>query len=172
MCNWRPSSTPRPAEWVQVAGADAIVVIPARAHGAHALTLRAREAAPGAHLVLVSSFAVGHGARHPLGRVTGALPGLVEAENALRAGPAPYTIARPTWLTDDPAGAHALTLTQDPCADGMLSRSDLAATLIAAIEHRSARDRTFALFNQPGEPPREWDVLFGALSPRMEVRAA
>jgi uncharacterized protein YbjT (DUF2867 family) len=163
-----------PARWaptqpLQLAGADAIVLIPAGARGASAMTRHVRDEAlrqaPGAHLLLVSSFAVGHGPRHGLGRVTGALPELGEAERTLRAGPAPYTIVRPTWLTDDPTGAHAITLTQDARADGMLARADLAATLLAATEQASARDRTFALFNEPGEPPREWGPLFAALTP-------
>jgi hypothetical protein len=161
---------------VRVRGADAIVLIPAGAPGAHPITRWAYEEAlrwaPAAHLLLVSSFAVGHGPRHSLGRVTGALPGLLEAERTLRSGSAPYTVARSTWLTDDPAGVHAITLTQDPRADGMLARADLATALVAAVEHRSARGRTFALFNEPGEPPRDWAPLFAALHPDIEAHAA
>jgi uncharacterized protein YbjT (DUF2867 family) len=165
-----------PAHLVQLAGADAIVLIPAGARGARATmrwacgeTLRR---APGAHLLLVSSFAVGHGPRHPLGRVTGALPELARAERTLRGGPAPYTIVRPTWLTDDPTGAHAVTLTQDTRADGMLARADLATTLVAAVEQPSARGRTFALFNEPGEPPHDWGPLFTALTPDTRAHPA
>jgi uncharacterized protein YbjT (DUF2867 family) len=169
-----PAPVTGPADLVQLHGVDAIVLIPTGARGAGATTRWLRDEAlrlaPGAHVLLVSSFAVGHGPRHPLGRVTGALPDLVEAERTLRAGPAPYTIVRPTWLTDDPAGAHAITLTQDARADGMLARADLAATLVAAVEQPFARDRTFALFNEPGEPPREWGALFTALSPDTQAR--
>jgi uncharacterized protein YbjT (DUF2867 family) len=164
------------ADLVQLRGADAIVLIPAGARGAGAMTRRVLDEAlrlePGVHLLLVSSFAVGHGPRHPLGRVTGALPDLVEAERALRAGPAPYTIVRPTWLTDDPPGAHAITLTQDARADGMLARADLATTLVAAVEQPSARGRTFAVFNEPGEPPRTWEASFTALTADAEAPPA
>lgn len=173
---WTPGRGSTRAESLPVQGADAIVLIPAGARGAHAMTRRAREqasrSAPGAHLLLVSSFAVGHGPRHPLGRVTGALPDLLEAERTLRVGPAPYTNVRPTWLTDDPAGAHAITVTQDPRADGMLARADLATALVAAVEQPSARDRTLALFNEPGEPPRDWGALFASLTPDSRAHAA
>jgi uncharacterized protein YbjT (DUF2867 family) len=159
-----------------VRGAEAIVLIPPRARGAHEMLRCAlshvSRFSPHAHLLLVSSFAVGHGTRHPLGRVTGAVPHLLEAERALRAGMAPYTIVRPTWLTDDPAGAHAVTLTQDPHADGMLARADLASALLAAIEQRGARNRTFTLFNEPGCPPHNWAALFATLTPDREPRAA
>jgi uncharacterized protein YbjT (DUF2867 family) len=161
-----------PADATVVAGADAIVLIPRRgdperhAHGAaRTLIAAARRQAPGAHLLLVSSFGVGYGADHPFNRVRGLLPGMANAERALRASGLPWTIVRPTWLTDDPPGAHALTFTQSAHADGMVSRADVAATLTAAIEHRAARRRTFALFNEPGASARRWAQSFDALAP-------
>jgi uncharacterized protein YbjT (DUF2867 family) len=81
----------------------------------------------------------------------------------------PWTIVRPTWLTDDPPGAHAITLTQDPHADGMLARSDLAATVVAAVEEPLARGKTFAAFNEPGERSEDWEAAFAALVPDREA---
>jgi uncharacterized protein YbjT (DUF2867 family) len=78
----------------------------------------------------------------------------------------PYTIVRATWLTDDPARAHGLTLTQDPGADGMLARADLAETLVAAVEQPAARCVTFAAFNEPGPATRDWARWFAALDSR------
>jgi uncharacterized protein YbjT (DUF2867 family) len=153
-----------------VGGADALVLIPrsgdAERHAhvaAVSLTETAHRLAPGAHIALVTSFAVGHGAAHPLNRIA-SLPGRRAAEHAVRASGLPWTIVRPTWLTDDPRGAHAVTLTQDPHADGMLSRADLAAALVAAVEQPAARCKTFALFNQPGEPTDDWATAFAALA--------
>ena len=153
-----------------IRGARAIVLIPKRgdaerhAHAAiRTLIVAARQRARSAHLLLVSSFAVGHGPAHPLNRVTASLPGRLAAEQALRASGLPWTVVRPTWLTDDPAGAHAVTVTQDPRADGMLARADLAAVLVAAAEHPGARGKTFALFNEPGEPPHDWAQMFAGL---------
>ena len=161
-----------------VRDARAIVLIPQRgdaerhAHGAvRALTIAAREHSPAAHLLLVSSFAAGQPA-HPLNRVTAGLPGRLAAERALRASGLAWTVLRPTWLTDDPPGAHAVSVTQDPRADGMLARVDLAAALVAAAEHPLARGKTFALFNEPGEPPRDWAPVFAALAPDPEAAPA
>ncbi|MEU2505036.1 NAD(P)H-binding protein [Streptomyces sp. NPDC007863] len=151
--------------------ADAVVLVPKRGdpvrHTEHATRLLLAEAAARPappHLVLLSSFAVGHGPAHPLNRtVATLLPARIAAERALRSGPAPHTIVRPTWMTDDPPGSHALTLTQDPRTDGMISRADLAAAMIAAVEEPSARGTTFALFNEPGEPLADWAAAFTGL---------
>lgn len=152
-------------------GADGLVLIPlrgdARLHSEQAVRRAVDSAArlgTPLHVVLLSSFAVGHGPAHPLNRIDAALlPGREAAERILRGSGLPYTIVRPTWLTDDPPGAHALTLTQQPDTDGMLARSDLAAAMVAAIEH-GARDTTFALFNEPGEPITDWPAAFGRLA--------
>jgi uncharacterized protein YbjT (DUF2867 family) len=162
-----------------VSHATAIVLIPKRGdpeQHAHAalltLVVAAQQRAPAAHLLLVSSFAVGHGEEHPFNRVTGSLPGRLAAESALRASGLAWTIVRPTWLIDDPLGAHAVSVTQDPRADGMLARADLAIALVAAAERAGARGKTFALFNEPGEPPRDWAPVFAALAPDSEAVAA
>lgn len=154
-----------------LAGADAVVLVPRRgnawqhAHGA-VVTLTAAAAAVRAtpHLVLLSSFATGHGPMHPLNRTDPALlPGRTAAEREARSGRLPYTIVRPVWFSDDPAGSHALTFTQDPRTDGMIARADLAATLVAAAEEPAARGTTFALYNEPGPPLTEWAAAFAAL---------
>jgi uncharacterized protein YbjT (DUF2867 family) len=154
-----------------VRDARAIVIIPKpgdaerHADGAvRTLIGTARGYAPAPHLLLVSSFAVGHGPAHPLNSATASLPGRLAAERALRASGLPWTIVRPTWLTDDPPRAHAVSVTQDPQTDGMLARADLAAALVAAAEHPSARGKTFALFNEPGPPVHDWASLFAGLA--------
>jgi uncharacterized protein YbjT (DUF2867 family) len=150
-----------------VAGAQAIVLVPRRgdperhAHGAVRTLIAAAD--PGAHVLLVSSFAVGYGESHPFNRVLRVLPGLLAAERAMQAGGLPYTIVRAAWLTDDPPRAHALTFTQDQRPDGMLARADLAAALVAAIEHPGARNTTFTAFNEPGPPERRWAWRFAHL---------
>ena len=112
------------------------------------------------HIVLLTSFAVGYGPGHPMSRDGGHR----DAENALRASGLPWTVVRPTWLTDDPAGAHAVTLTQEARPDGMLARADLAVALVAAVEEGDARRTTFALYNEPGCPRTDWPAAFAALA--------
>ncbi|WP_433333329.1 NAD(P)-binding oxidoreductase [Spirillospora sp. CA-294931] len=161
-----------------LADADAAVLVPKRgdarrhAHGAVShLLAEAADVAPGLHLILVSSFAVGHGMAHPLNRVEGALlPARIAAEAELRSSGLPWTVVRPTWLTDDPPGSHAITLTQDPRTDGMVSRADLATVIVAAVEDPAARGTTFALFNEPGSPPADWSTAFGRLRQGEPVR--
>jgi uncharacterized protein YbjT (DUF2867 family) len=164
---------------IRVGGADAIVLIPRRgdperhAHAAaRILIAAARREAARAHVLLVSSFGVGYGPEHPFNRVMGLLPGMAAAESAVRSSGLPFTIVRSTWLTDDPAGAHGLTFSQHPRVDGMLSRGDLAATLVAAIERPAARGRTFALFNEPGSATRSWSRSFARLVPDSPVAVA
>jgi uncharacterized protein YbjT (DUF2867 family) len=170
---------PEVAEPAAVAGADAIVLVPLagdaerHAHGAaQAVVAAARRHARRAHLLLVSSFGVGYGPAHPFNRAVGLLPGMAAAEEALRDSGLPYTIVRPTWLTDDPRAAHALTFSQDPHTDGMLSRADLADALVAAIERPAARSTTFSLFNEPGGSARNWEREFARLIPDPDARAA
>lgn len=153
-------------------GAGAVVLIPRRgdpqshAHAAAATLIdAAHHQSADPHLVLVSSFAVGHGPSHPFNRVTGSYAARLAAEHAVRASRLPWTVVRPTWLTDDPPGAHAVTLTQDPTADGMISCADVAIALVHAVEQPAARTRTFALYNEPGPAPHDWPALFAALEP-------
>jgi uncharacterized protein YbjT (DUF2867 family) len=171
----RVRRVPEFAEPAAVAGADAIVLVPRagdperHAHGAaQALVAATRRA----HLLLVSSFGVGYGPAHPFNRAVGLLPGMPAAEEALRDSGLPYTIVRPTWLTDDPRATHALTFSQDPHTDGMLSRADLADALVAAIERPAARSTTFSLFNEPGGAARDWEREFARLNPDADARAA
>ncbi|MEV7561377.1 NAD(P)-binding oxidoreductase [Streptomyces sp. NPDC048331] len=152
-------------------GADAVVLVPrrgeARIHTERAtrvLLEQVRRHRPGAHFVLFSSFAVGHGPAHPLNRIDDTLlPARVAAEHLVRTGGLPYTIVRPTWMTDDPPGSHALTFSQHPYGDGMVARSDMAAAIVAAIEEPAARCTTFSLFNEPGAPVADWAAAFAAL---------
>lgn len=162
-----------PALREQLAGAAAVVLVPKRgdqhrhAHQAtRALVTAARDLRSQPHLLLLSSFAVGHGPSHPLNRIDDALlPGRIAAERTLRSSGLPYTIVRPTWFTSDPPGEYAITLTQHERTDGMVSRADLATVLVSAIEHPAARGTTFSVFNEPGEPPAAWADSFARLRP-------
>ena len=154
---------------VAIADAEGVVLVPMR--GTEAVAAQASavlEACPDAgasapHVVLVSGFSVGHGLAHAL-NTPDRLTDLLSAERTVRSSGRPYTIVRPTWLTNDPPGRYALTLTQEPWADGMISRADLARICLAAIAEPSARGKTFAAFAEPGPSPARWAKLFAALT--------
>jgi uncharacterized protein YbjT (DUF2867 family) len=154
---------------VAIAGAKGVVLVPMR--GAESVSAQAYavlEACPDAsasapHVVLVSGFSVGHGLAHSL-NTPDRLTDLLGAERMVRSSGRPYTIVRPTWLTNDPPGRYALTLTQEPWADGMIPRADLARICLAAIAEPSASGKTFAAFAEPGPSPARWARLFAALS--------
>jgi uncharacterized protein YbjT (DUF2867 family) len=150
--------------------AQGVILVPAR--GAESVTAQARavvetcldRVAATPHVVLVSGFSVGHGLAHPL-NTPERLDDLVTAERVVRCSGRRYTIVRPTWLTSDPPGRYALTLTQDPLADGMIPRADLARICLAALDEPQARGKTFAAFAEPGPAPARLAPAFAALAP-------
>ena len=158
-----------------IVGVEGVVLVPAR--GDRSVTAQARAVVaaspdPNAttpHVVLVSGFSVAHGPAHAL-NTPERLDDLLTAEQVVRCSGRPYTIVRPTWLTRDPPGLYALTLTQDPCADGMIPRSDLARICLAALDEPAARGKTFAAFAEPGPAPARFAPAFAALTPDDPVR--
>ena len=148
-------------------GAGAAILIPARTVASltaqvHAVLEAISDPATGPHVILVTGFSIGHGCEHTL-NTPERLADRRRAEALVRRSGAPYTIVRPTWLTSDPPGHYAVTLTQDPLADGMIARADLAVVCLAAITEPASRGTTFAVFAQPGGAPRSWTPLFSAL---------
>jgi NAD(P)H-binding len=148
-------------------GAAAVVIIPARTVTSLAAQVQTildaiDEPVTGPQIVLVTGFSIGHGLGHAL-NTPERLADRRRAEALVRSSGVPYTIVRPTWLTGDPPGHYAITLTQDPHADGMIARADLAAVCLAAVAQPAARGTTFAVFAQPGRAPRSWAPLFSAL---------
>ena len=85
------------------------------------------------------------------------------AEELVRRSGVPYTIVRPTWLTNDPPGRYAVTLTQDP----LRRRDDRARRPRRGVpgggRATGAQGTTFAVFAQPGPAPGSWAPLFSAL---------
>ncbi|MBH0779566.1 NAD(P)H-binding protein [Nocardia bovistercoris] len=112
----------------------------------HRVLDRIAAARPDLHIVLVSHFLVGHGVAHRNAKPnTWSLRAL---EAHLRAGPNPWTILRPTWLSTIHDPSYQTRLTGDRHADGLVSTDSVAATVLTAIEHReAAAGRTAAIFN-------------------------
>jgi uncharacterized protein YbjT (DUF2867 family) len=149
-----------------VTAAGAVAIIPARGVASLAAHVRAVLAAAlgTPHVILITGFSVGHGMAHALNTAE-RLRDRRAAEDLVRRSGLPYTIVRPTWLTTDPPGHYAITLTQDPLADGMIARADLAAVCLAAVAEPASRGKTFAVFAEPGAAPPAWAPLFSGLRP-------
>lgn len=86
------------------------------------------------------------------------------SERLVRLSGAPYTIVRPGWLDNDPAGAH-VTIEQGDTGDGSIAREVLAHVHIEALLHEAAIGKTFEVFSEPGETTSDWNSLFGATRP-------
>jgi uncharacterized protein YbjT (DUF2867 family) len=99
----------------------------------------------------------------------GAMAEMVRArgrgEEALRASGAPYTIVRPSWLTDEPGSRGALRAEQGDTGDGQVTREDVAEATVQALAQPAARGKTFELYNAEGAPETDWPALFADLRP-------
>jgi uncharacterized protein YbjT (DUF2867 family) len=84
-------------------------------------------------------------------------------EEALRRSGRPYTIVRPSWLTDDPSG-QAIRFEQGDSGDGEIARVDVAAVVVAALGSPRARGKTVEIYNEDGPSAIDWDAAFAALS--------
>jgi uncharacterized protein YbjT (DUF2867 family) len=151
-----------------VRAVQGVVIVPGRgvesvAASAHAVVQASQASASQPPcLVLVSGFSVGHGLAHRL-NTPARLQDRLTAERLIRRSGCAYVILRPTWLTNDPPGGYAVTLTQDPLIDGMIPRADLAAVALVAISAPPAWGKTFALYAEPGVPDRDWTTAFTRL---------
>jgi uncharacterized protein YbjT (DUF2867 family) len=139
---------------VDAAGADAIMN-----RGVAALAALAAKAE--VQVVLVSQIYVTRGREHP--DMAGIIEARARGEAALRTAGAPYTIVRPSWLTDGPAGG--VRLEQGDTGDGRISRDAVAQASVAALFTDGASGKTFELYDAPNAPAPDWPVLLGALTP-------
>jgi uncharacterized protein YbjT (DUF2867 family) len=117
---------------------------------------------PGPRFVLVSQIYVTR-SDHPMNQYGRLLDWRLRGEDAVRGSGLPYTIVRPSWLTDEPGGRTAVRLEQGDTGDGSVSRGDVAEACVQALGCPSAAHCTFEMYNEPGPPPAGWGRLFSAL---------
>jgi uncharacterized protein YbjT (DUF2867 family) len=113
----------------------------------------------GIQLVLVSQIYVTRAREHP------ELAAIIEArahdEQAVRDSGGPYTIIRPSWLTDGRAGGVGLE--QGDTGDGSVSRDAVAQATVAALLRAEALGKTFEIYDEPSAGKPDWAALFGGL---------
>ena len=130
--------------------------------GVRNLVLAARNASIG-RFILVSSLGVTH-PEHPLNNFGRVLDWKLKGENILRTSGLVYTIIRPGGLTDESGGNASLRVDQgDRIASGRISRSDVAALCLAALDDISPYHTTFEVVAEDGSPPEHLNDLFAAL---------
>jgi len=144
-----------------VAGSDAIVFAAGSKgkdldgvdRGGAMRLIDAAETAGGGRFIMLSSFFAGHPAEGPE-KIRPYLHAKGAADEYLAASGLQFTIVRPGWLTDD-AGTGLVT-TGDYLADqsGSISRSDVAETLVAALDVPQTVGRAFEVVSG-SEPIRE-----------------
>ncbi|WP_327354394.1 SDR family oxidoreductase [Streptomyces sp. NBC_01304] len=116
------------------------------------------------HFVLVSQIFVTR-REHPMNAYGRLLDWRLRGEDAVRESGLPYTVIRPSWLTDDRTAGDRVRLEQDDRGDGWVSRSAVAEAVVQSLRGRAAVGRTFELYNEPGQPPADWGQLLGRLKP-------
>lgn len=116
------------------------------------------------YCVLISQIFVTR-REHPMNAYGRLLDWRLRGEDAVRASRLPYTVIRPSWLTDDTVTGDRVRLEQDDRGDGWVSRSAVAEACVQALRSGAAADRTFELYNEPGAAPTDWPMLFRRLMP-------
>ncbi|MFC8392864.1 MULTISPECIES: SDR family oxidoreductase [unclassified Streptomyces] len=116
------------------------------------------------HVVLVSQIFVTR-REHPMNAYGRLLDWRLRGEDAVRACGLPYTVIRPSWLTDDAFAGARVRFEQDDRGDGWVSRTAVAEACVQAIGIPEASGRTFEIYNEPGEAPADWAPLFRRLTP-------
>uniref|UniRef100_A0AAU2UYQ5 SDR family oxidoreductase n=1 Tax=Streptomyces sp. NBC_00003 TaxID=2903608 RepID=A0AAU2UYQ5_9ACTN len=99
---------------------------------------------------------------HPMNAYGRMLDWRLAGEDAVRVSGLPYTVVRPSWLTDLD-GDSRITLEQGDRRDGYVSRRDVAEACVQALYCPSARGVTFEMRSEPGSGPTAWEPLFARL---------
>ncbi|MBI1259790.1 MAG: NAD(P)H-binding protein [Chloroflexi bacterium] len=136
--------------------------------GVRNLIMAARNASIG-RFILVSSLGVTH-PEHPLNNFGRILDWKLKGENVLRTSGLNYTIIRPGGLTDESGGKTALRIEQgDTLGGGRISRSDVAAVCLAALDDIATFYTTFEVVAQEDAPPNDLSALFANLKTDREL---
>lgn len=146
---------------VESANSDSATNSPERVHYEGTQHVLAAAAGRMVHIVLVTQIYVTRPDRYPEVRNIIYWRGL--AEQAVRASGLPYTIVRPSWLTDQSGDQEAIRFEQGDTGDGQISREDVAEVCVQSLLVPEAQGKTFEIYNEQGKPPQAWNALFHQL---------
>jgi uncharacterized protein YbjT (DUF2867 family) len=118
-------------------------------------------AGDGTHVVLITQIYVTRPEAAP--GMASIVAARQRAEAIVRESGLPYTIVRPSWLTNEPGGKRGVRLEQGDTGEGEVSREDVAEACVQSLLNEEARDKTFEIYNGSGDPPSDWAPLFAAL---------
>ncbi len=146
---------------VESANSDSAPNSPERVHYEGTQHVLAAAAGRMVHIVLITQIYVTRPERYPEVRNIIHWRGL--AEQVVRASSLPYTIVRPSWLTDEPGGREAIRFEQGDTGDGQISREDVAEVCVQSLLAPEAQGKTFEIYNESGQPPQAWSTVFRQL---------
>ncbi|GGV65139.1 hypothetical protein GCM10010277_72210 [Streptomyces longisporoflavus] len=132
--------------------------------GVRNMLAAAADGAQRPHVVLVSQIFVTR-REHPMNAYGRLLDWRLRGEDEVRASGLPYTVVRPSWLTDDEVAGARVRLEQHDRGDGWVSRKSVAEACVQALRLPAAGGTTFELYNEPGSAPTDWAPLFDRLIP-------
>ncbi|MBC9729182.1 SDR family oxidoreductase [Streptomyces sp. TRM68367] len=116
------------------------------------------------HVVLISQIYVTR-REHPMNAYGRLLDWRLRGEDEVRASGLPYTVVRPSWLTDGDVAGARVRLEQHDRGNGWVSRKSVAEACVQSLRLPSAGGTTFELYNEPGEESTDWGPLFDRLIP-------
>ena len=87
-----------------------------------------------------------------------------KGEEVLRASGVPYTIVRPGGLVNTPGGEFSVIFAQGDATGGRISRQDVALICVAALQEKSAINKTFETYSSEEPGQNDWAALFGSLA--------
>ncbi|GCE29062.1 nucleoside-diphosphate sugar epimerase [Dictyobacter alpinus] len=147
---------------VESSTSDAAPNSPERVHFQGTRHVLAAAAEQQAHIVLVTQIYIARPERFP--EMRNIIHWRGQAEQAVRTSNVPYTIVRPSWLTNEPASRAAIRFEQGDTGDGQISREDVAEVCVQSLLVPEAQGKTFEIYNEPGTPPLAWQPLFQQLA--------
>ncbi|TQF04887.1 NAD-dependent epimerase/dehydratase family protein [Kitasatospora acidiphila] len=114
------------------------------------------------HVALVSQIYVTRKS-HSMNSYGRLLDWRLAGEDAVRGSGLPYTVVRPSWLTDRHAAGSQVRLEQGDTGEGKICRDDVAEALVNALYLPEGSGLTFEIYNESGSAASDWPRLFGAL---------